>query len=123
MDRDLKFRGLRKDGAGWIYGFFYKIRDKSYILNEKLSLEGFVMLDVIIEVIPETVGQLIGETKDGNILFEHDIIMNGESIRFIEFRWSNFVATTPSKTETILLSFIKNAKAIGNIHENPNLLK
>ena len=124
MGREIKFRGLQTDGKGWVYGNLIKTESgQCYIFNFHFIPALSVPSEKFVEIIPETVGQFVGITKEKNELYEGDIVMNGESIRFIEFRWSNFVATTPEKTETLLLSLVANPKAIGNIHENPELIK
>ena len=56
-------------------------------------------------------------------IWEGDIIKHGGSIRFIEFRGSNCLATRMDVSDTILLSFCDSPEVIGNIHENPELSK
>ena len=52
--------------------------------------------------------------------------MNGQSKRTIEFMGGNFHAISIDRRQTILLSFIVNNPkntVIGNIHQDPELLK
>ena len=58
MNRKIKFRGKRVDNNEWVYGYYYKIQDKHFILDKFYEDEGYNMLNIIIEVKPETVGQL-----------------------------------------------------------------
>lgn len=76
-----------------------------------------------IPVIPETVGQFTNRIDhQGGKIFEGDAIKHGESIRIIEWRWTNYCAVRTSKTETILLSFCENPIVIGNVFDNPGLV-
>lgn len=67
MDRVIKFRGLRTDGKGWVYGYYmYDVHEwKSYIIDEFSN----------VRVIPETVGQFTGlKDKSGKEIYEGDIV-------------------------------------------------
>lgn len=94
------FRGKRKDGGGWVEGFWYKSSewdyDKSvspaikkhyeYIIPGDLSIglsdcedrpstEDYYIKGMF-EVIPESVSQYIGmEDKNGKKIFNNDIVM------------------------------------------------
>lgn len=65
----------------------------------------------------------VGQNDVDNVpMFEGDIIMHGESIRFIERRDSRYLAIRANKKEAILLSFSEAPKVIGNIYQHPSLL-
>ena len=74
--RDIKFRGKRVDNGEWVYGDKFTIGDKVYIIyNPEIrvfewrpqesgcqrGIQGFV------EVIPESVGQLMGSCETGEV--------------------------------------------------------
>lgn len=111
--RQIKFRGLRVDGKGWVYGDLLQnyIHHKSGATIQQGGC-------IVYEVIPETVGQFTGRTDvNGVEIYEGDKVLHGESERFVEYRWTNFVLTRIEKTGTILLSFSGKPRVIGNIHE------
>lgn len=56
--REILFRGLRTDGKGWAYGYYYEYSGKHIISYQDHSDNSTT--DHWHEVIPETVGQYIG---------------------------------------------------------------
>lgn len=115
--RPIKFRGLRVDGKGWAYGDLLQnyIHHKSGATIQQGGC-------IVYEVMPETVGQFTGRTDvNGAEIYEGDKVLHGESERFVEYRWTNFVLTRIEKTGTILLSFSDKPRVIGNIHEESDI--
>lgn len=129
--REILFRGKRKDNGEWVYG--YLIYDEFY--NTNVPYIGYLRLDGanIKEVIPETVGQYTGLTdKNGKKIFEGDIVsemppMN--SVSYIGYVVWDEKATLfrvvfgkPSNC-CILGTYSRSYTVIGNIYDNPELLK
>ena len=151
MNREIKFRGKRADNGEWVYGYLsekYFYADKKYvILVEYTEARNFVEY----EVIPETVGQFTGLLdKNGKEIYEGDIILmcacgnaygcgDGDKknvvkinrIYVVEHETKDYVTTLISSMwlrDTCMYSscptcFDKQYEVIGNIHDNPELLK
>ena len=133
--REILFRAKHEDSNNWVYGNLLQYKDGSCSIREKDSSEhGFKRW--IVE--PETVGQFTGITdKNGVKIFEGDILKVGENllaeITYVEENVQDYgdeihaafhaVIQKHNKTVPIDSYFLNNCKIIGNIHENPELLK
>ena len=76
-----KYRGQRKDGGEWVYGYYCEVGGTSFIIEEPtLMTMGMIGLYLspldMNEVIPETVGEFIGK-KDKNDIEIHE----GDKVR------------------------------------------
>lgn len=112
MKREIKFRGLRIDGGGWVYGMpTYNFR---YIFNEEQldSPDNY-------EVFPETVGQFTGLLdKNGAEIYEGDIVSYSDKTVFLDvaFIGGSFVLNREGKTYVYNIN-PKMLEIIGNIHK------
>lgn len=124
--RKIIFRGKRLDNNKWIYGSLMQDGATCSIIEDK----GYGR--EIKQVRPETVGQYANvDDSAGNKMFEGDILIvdfkNGlrfpyEYVAFINGR---FVAVDSAREyrHEALCVFNHAYEVVGNIHDNPELLK
>ena len=124
--REILFRGKRVDNSEWVEGYYCRAfrwaGDKEPVpaIQENDSFM-FRAID------PETVGQYTGLTdKNGNRIFEGDIIKFCTGLKkpyIVEFDTGRFVLTRSDAHAEIIDVCIVPCEVIGNIHDNPELLK
>lgn len=130
--REIKFRGQQVDSKIWIYGDLNHSNGKVFIFNENQndSADNY-------EVIKKTVGQFTGlKDKNGKEIYESDIveIINNrirgkiKDIGFIE--WNDYECGLRACIEKVKHSWVPRIndsslefEVIGNISQNPELLK
>ena len=122
--REVLFRGKRKDNGEWVYGQYCELRDGKTTIP-CIYYKG--------EIIKETLGQYTGLTdKNGKKIFEGDIVQYYGTYPlevYIEkghtkIRWYDTISTLNCNelfygTD----NFYGECEIIGNIHDNPELLK
>ena len=133
------YRGKTKDGE-WVEGYFAKtILSNGELIYEIRDIEEEHRLACYTEVLPETVGQWTGmKDENGKRIFEGDIIgsMDGhdgylsrEGYIVGAVNWDDetlsWQVTNRIEAESyeILASDNETLEVIGNIHDNPELLK
>ena len=137
--REILFRGKRVDNGEWVEGDLLRSRGKCYIhmhldpFDYLGELSGFIKM---YEVVPETVGQYTGFTdKNGKQIFERDICnTNFESYTrswdevgvVTEFCGAYGIESAEEKRFRAFINesvYTRSHEIIGNIHDNPELLK
>ena len=133
--REILFRGKQVDNGKWVEG--YLIHDE--FCNIGITYIGYLNWDGhnVCEVIPETVGQYTGLTdKNGKQIFEGDIVVckqeiNGNfidyhiEVGFVEIKHGAFGLHRKQGYYRPFKDWLEDYEyeVIGNIHDNPELLK
>ena len=135
MKREILFRGKRTDNGEWVYGYFYEECGATYIIEDRQK-ETMLNRNTPNVIIPETIGQFTGLTdKNGVKVFEADVLSSKSPYRYyVKYKDTAFyvyhceikdVDKTPYRWG--LLSRFNElgieVEVIGNIHDNPELLK
>ena len=122
--REILFRGKTSDGE-WVEGFYSAEEYNPYIGKiEYIPRIQIIGKCVSLEVIPETVGQYTGLTdKNGVRIFEGDIIRFEDDIGYVIYTegYAKFLVDSPNRY--ISMDYSSEFEVIGNIHDNPELLK
>ena len=134
--REILFRGKTQSGE-WVEGVAIFADDKSFILNNaKVEfVKGYNenhLNFVLQEFLPETVGQYTGLTdKNGKKIFEGDICQT-KGFPLIDekpfvIEWNSdecsFYWRDAEGTDEFTIGCSQCTTVIGNIHDNPELLK
>ena len=125
--REVIFRGKRTDNGEWIEGSLLGIDwcDKP----STYSIAPNTPVSVFYSVIPETVGQFTGLTdKNGVRIFEGDIVSlvkHDGLIYKVVYVPCRYELVNSKGVNCFVLDIYKseNIEVIGNIHDNPELLK
>ena len=137
--REILFRGKRVDNGEWVCGdLFNNYNDKKFIgeliINDYkgTACDRYEIGTSIVECIPSTVGQYTGLTdKNGKKIFEGDIVKGlfvfGEISSVVIFKYGSFGIEWNIDEIKVLDPFLGlrniECEVIGNIHDNPELLK
>lgn len=137
MNRVIKFRGKNIGTGHWHYGFLIGIIDptKEEDVYREWGIHSGVNIAPISWVIPSTVGQFTGlYDNDGKEIYEGDAYqVAGNKIYVVKFLQgvSNHELYTGMfglwLSDDVFFNFdefaLENGKVIGNIHDNPELIK
>lgn len=130
--RDIKFRGKRLDNGEWIKGnSIVRVGDGFFICDwTGVAIKKSEFYNLFTEVAPATVGQYTGlKDKNGREIYEGDIIggsngsINGWEWPFkSEIKWNDEECgfNTPNWG---YMDSTHYYNVLGNIHDNPDLLK
>ena len=125
LKRDIVFRGKSKSTGEWVEG---SLIGNDVIVGKIVEFEeDYFCTEFWYKVDPETVGQFTGMTdKKGKKLFEGDVYSMGEKniLYVVIFDKSQFIGKQVGNRSLAGLEYWKSdIEIIGNIHDNPELLK
>lgn len=126
MNREILFRGKSIDNGEWAQGHLFKIWDDVFILwGTTNGVPNQIQVD------PKTVGQSTGLLdKNGKTIFEGDVVVSiyqnyKHEIIFANacFMWGKLPLMVEDDEGVTLIEESSWCEVIGNIHDNPTLLK
>lgn len=128
MKREILFRG--KSNGRWVYGSLVVSENIAPAIYYNVSKGVADVLDWCY-VKPDTIGQYTGlKDKDGNKIFEGDIVIIAEKLKTKvvyydgAFRMQSEFSPTP--TDTTDMGYMMrefSVRVIGNVHDDPELIK
>jgi uncharacterized phage protein (TIGR01671 family) len=122
--REIKFRGYNRKNNVWLYGFYLQNRGAHFIVPDEFA-DGKSWDDY--EIDPATLGQYTGlKDRNGREIYEgdilHDHFCNNRYV--VLFGGGSFdVMSTLYKSGNYLSDAVGDIEIIGNIHDNPELMK
>lgn len=122
MNREILFRGQRLDNDEWAYGDLLHLPNGDVVI---LSDKGYT------KVKPKTIGQFTGLTdKNGNKIFEGDIVKVTTGIEGYKSTYHSAIQEVKYNAESGIAVFLPfdnsdmvEVEVIGNIYDNPKLLR
>jgi len=138
--RDIKFRGKRIDGKGWVYGYLVENENDIYrafiVTSARWDIDENGCTDLLetelYEVIPETIGQYTGlHDKNDKKIYEGDISkvkgFNYPQKVVFEDKSCCF-SIISSESDDVYYGIYEDkgkrpCEIIGNIYDNPELLR
>ena len=124
--REIIFRGKRLYNGEWVEGSLCTTipSDENFYTISYFDFEGYYIEE---KVIPETVEQYTGlKDKNGKRIFEGDIVTmprygSGKHKSVVYFKNGKFAVNGSNYNFKDICP--RNMEVIGNIHDNPELLK
>lgn len=119
MSREIKFRGLRLDGKGWVYGSLIQKEGYSAIVIFDKGHDAVYNAYLELEVIPESVGQLtVLKDKNGVDVYEGGKLLFNGYISNVVYNVGNARFEAHGEKHTVPAHKFKLCEIVGKIHEN-----
>ena len=117
--REIEFRGQRTDNKEWVYGLLARY-------NPNFEAANIVSNEILTSVRTKTVGQYTGLTdKNGTKIFEGDMVRDANTGKIFEIIYSRHMFLRYEREPMYMFYTLDGdvVEVIGNIHDNPELLK
>lgn len=123
MKREIKFRGYNVKNARWLHGHYFINRGGHYIVTDGIANPFLTHEDFTVR--PDTVGQFTGlHDANGKEIYEGDILREGETGNTLQVVYdAPEFCFMDNAYGYRFLNHAENFKVIGNIYDNPELLK
>lgn len=134
--RTIKFRGRSHKTGEWLVGDLLQVAKEVFIAPSDGDWFDFIpwsknnvfhLPSATYQVIPDTVGQFTGLLdKNGKEIYEGDVVEFGNRIQGrskVVFDNGCFMAEAHNYETAFTYRVAIHARVIGNIHDNPGLLK
>ena len=126
--REILFRGKRQDNGEWVYGVPTKDDfNATFIVQGIFECDEYRCSGADCFGVDEiTIGQYTGLTANGKKIFEGDIVnFPNDKIEMVVCfdDYSRFMLKTANEAYYLLAHLNDYCEVIGNIHDNPELLK
>lgn len=137
MNREIKFRGFNEKNNKWLYGYYFVNRGLHFVVDDKTQTNPLVnWKDFVVK--PDTIGQYTGlKDKNGNKIFEGDIVKGvshksdsciNELIPFdvigvVGYHKEYQTLEVRTRQVSLHIEVAIKGEVIGNIHDNPELMK
>lgn len=123
--RQIKFRGYNHKNKQWLYGFYLQNRGAHFVCPDEFATDKSWEDN---EVDQNTLGQYTGlKDKNGKEIYEGDIAVFDESDKryIIEWHYDIGIIGRQVGTDNLIsiYTWLGATTAIGNIYDNPELLK
>lgn len=121
--RDILFRGKRLDNGEWVEGYLADIITGVQGFEDRAIIVPFGTA-LAIACDPSTVGQYTGlKDRYGDRIWEGDLVKHGDEVSEVFFDTENSCFDFKASNDPFAVQFFCDYEILGNIHDNPDLLK